>query len=163
MAPSDVNVFPSAPGLDDEFEMPDAVLFCCTLNAIRSPMAEGILKKYLGTKVYVDSVGARNADYADGFMIEAMNEIGVDMSTHEPKVFDELEDGYYDLIIALSPEAQHHAVEMTRTMACDVEFWNTFDPSIMEGSRDVRLQAYRQVRDQLIGKIKKRFRIEEQD
>ena len=77
----------------------------------------------------------------------------------QPKVFDELEDGYYDLIIALSPEAQHHAVEMTRTMACDVEFWNTLDPSIIEGSRDVRLQAYRQVRDQLMKKIRQRFQM----
>lgn len=161
MAPSDVGFIPGSPGLDEDFELPDAVLFCCTLNAIRSPMAEGILKKLLGTKIYVDSVGARSSDYADGFMVEVMQEIGVDMSDHAPKIFDELEDGYYDLIIALSPEAQHHAVEMTRTMACDVEFWNTLDPSIIEGSRDVRLQAYRQVRDQLMKKIKQRFRIED--
>ena len=79
------------------------------------------------------------------------------MSNHEPKVFDELEDGYYDLIIALSPEAQHHAVEMTRTMACDVEFWRVFDPSLIEGSRETRLQAYREIRDQLLRRIKDRF------
>lgn len=141
-------------------DLPDAVLFCCTLNAIRSPMAEGILKKLLGTKIYVDSVGARLADMPDGFMIEVMKEIDIDMSNHVPKTFDELEDGYFDLIIPLSPEAQHHAVEMTRTMACDVEFWNTLDPSIIEGSRETRLQAYRQVRDQLMKKIKQRFELE---
>ncbi|WP_259782936.1 arsenate-mycothiol transferase ArsC [Aestuariispira ectoiniformans] len=141
-------------------DLPDAVLFCCTLNAIRSPMAEGIMKKLLGTKVYVDSVGARGSEMPDGFMVEVMKEIGVDMSNHVPKTFDELEDSYYDLIIPLSPEAQHHAVEMTRTMACDVEFWNTLDPSIIEGSRETRLQAYRQVRDQLMKKIKQRFDLE---
>lgn len=137
-------------------EAPDAVLFCCTMNAIRSPMAEGILKSFLGKQIYVDSVGVRLGEQ-DGFVVEVMEEIGIDMSRHRPKTFDQLEDSYYDLIIALSPEAQHHAVEMTRTMACDVEFWNTFDPSIVEGSREARLTAYRQVRDQLLGRIRKRF------
>ena len=143
-----------------EPEFPDAVLFCCTLNSIRSAMAEGIMKKLFGTRVYVDSAGAREG-YQDGFMIQVMDEIGVDMSNHTPKTFDEMEDSYFDLIVALSPEAQHHAVEMTRTMACDVEFWNTLDPSIIEGSRDMRLDAYRQVRDQIMNRIKKRFEFEE--
>lgn len=141
-------------------EIPDAVMFCCTMNAIRSPMAEGILKKLLGRKVYVDSVGTRSGD-PDPFMIEVMKEIGVDMSKHHAKTFDELEDTYFDLIIALSPEAQHHAVELTRTMACDIEFWNTLDPTIIEGSRDVKLQAYRTVRDQLMKRIRERFNIPE--
>ncbi len=140
-------------------EQPDAVLFCCTQNAVRSPMAEGILKSLMGTKIYVDSAGARSGEM-DGFIIAVMEEIGVDMSKHTPKSFDELEDTYFDLIIALSPEAQHHAVELTRTMACDVEFWNTFDPTIVEGSRDIRLDAYRQVRDQLMMRIKKRFGVD---
>ncbi len=138
-------------------EMPDAVLFCCTMNAIRSPMAEALMKHHWGTKVYVDSVGVRPNGEIDGFSVAVMQEIGIDISKHEPKSFDELEDGYFDLIVALSPEAQHHAVEMTRTMACDVEFWNTFDPSILEGGRDMKLDAYRQVRDQLIRKIEQRF------
>jgi protein-tyrosine-phosphatase len=137
-------------------EIPDAVLFCCTLNSIRSPMAEGLLKAHVGTRIYVDSAGVRPAD-PNGFMIEAMQQLDIDMSGHNAKSFDELEDTSFDLIIALSPEAQHHAVEMTRTMACDVEFWNTFDPSIIEGSRDQQMAAFIQVRDQLIAKITKRF------
>ncbi len=140
-------------------ELPDAVLFCCTQNAVRSPMAEGILKSLMGTKIYVDSAGVRTSD-ADGFMMSVMEEIGVDMTNHRPKSFDELEDTYYDLIIALSPEAQHHAIELTRTMACDVEFWNTFDPSIIDGNRDTQLDAFRQVRDQLTQRIKKRFQVD---
>ncbi|MTI10502.1 MULTISPECIES: arsenate-mycothiol transferase ArsC [Curvivirga] len=141
-----------------ENEMPDAVLFCCTMNAIRSPMAEALLRHHIGTRVYVDSVGVRPNGEVDGFAVAVLNEIGIDIMNHEPKDFDELEDGYFDLIIALSPEAQHHAVEMTRTMACDVEFWNTFDPSmVVEGGREQKLDAYRQVRDQLIRKIKQRF------
>lgn len=140
-------------------DLPDAVMFCCTMNAIRSPMAEGLLKQLHGTRIYVDSVGARPGEL-DGMMVEVMAEIGVDMSRHRAKTFDELEDTFFDAIIALSPEAQHHAVELTRTMACEVMFWNTFDPSIVEGSREQRLDAYRQVRDQIRQRILKTFPVE---
>ena len=122
--------------------LPDAVMFCCTMNAIRSPMAEGLLKSIHGTRIFVDSVGARSGEQ-DGLMIEVMGELGIDMTRHRSKTFDELEDTFFDTIVALSPEAQHHAVELTRTMACDVVFWNTFDPSIIEGSRSQRLDGYR--------------------
>ena len=137
-------------------DLPDAVMFCCTMNSIRSPMAEGLLKKMHGTKIYVDSVGARSGEL-DPMMVEVMAEIGVDMSKHTGKTFDQLEDTFFDAIIALSPEAQHHAVELTRTMACEVVFWNTFDPSIIEGSREQRLDAYRQVRDQIHQRLLKTF------
>ena len=135
---------------------PSAVLFSCTWNAVRSPMAEGLLKKMLGHKVYVDSVGAKKMD-VDGFAIAVMKEIDVDISNHQPKSFDDLHDTSYDLIITLSPEAQHKAMELTRTMHCDVEFWHTFDPSIVEGSRDTRLAAYRRIRNQLMQQIINRF------
>jgi protein-tyrosine phosphatase len=140
-------------------DLPDAVMFCCTMNSIRSPMAEGLMKQIHGTRIYVDSVGARSGEL-DGLMVEVMAEIGVDMSRHRAKTFDQLEDTFYDAIVALSPEAQHHAVELTRTMACEVMFWNTFDPSIVEGSRDQRLDAYRQVRDQIKQRILKTFPVE---
>ena len=140
-------------------DLPGAVLFCCTMNSVRSPMAEGLLKHYLGHKIYVDSAGVRSTDI-DGFAVAVMEEIGINLSRHRAKTFDDLEDSYYDLIISLSPEAQHRAVEMTRTMACDVEFWNTFDPSLIEGSRETRLQAYRQVRDQLRQRIMERFTLD---
>lgn len=137
-------------------ELPDAVMFCCTMNSIRSPMAEGLLKSIHGTRIFVDSVGARSGEL-DGLMIEVMEEIGIDMTRHHSKTFDELEDTFFDTIVALSPEAQHHAVELTRTMACDVVFWNTLDPSIIEGSRSQRLDGYRQVRDQIHQRILKTF------
>lgn len=137
-------------------EFPDAVLFSCTLNSVRSPMAEGLMKHLYGTRAYVDSAGAREG-VLDGFVIAVMAEIGVDMSQHHPKSFEDLTDNYFDVIIALSPEAQHHAVELTRTLACEVEFWNTFDPTIVEGSREERLEAYRMVRDQLKAKLVQRF------
>ena len=136
-------------------DLPGAVLFACSENALRSPMAESILKHLHGHRIYVDSVGIR-AGELDGFAVEVLDEIGIDLSTHRSKSFDDLEDEYYDLIITLSPEAQHRAVELTRTMAVDLEFWHTFDPSIVEGNRDTRLAAYRQVRDQLLQRIRDR-------
>src|SRR5687768_4050557 len=135
---------------------PGSVLFCCTHNSIRSPMAEGLLKYLHGRRIFVDSVGVR-AQEIDGFVIAVMDEIGIDMSKHRPKTFDDLEDTSFDLIVSLSPEAQHSAVEMTRTMACDVEFWPTMDPSVIEGTREERLDAYRDVRDKLMERIRERF------
>lgn len=137
-------------------DLPGSVLFCCSLNAIRSPMAEGLLKHLHGHRIFVDSAGVRS-DEVDPFAIAVMDEIGIDISRHKSKSFDDLEDGSFDLIISLSPEAQHRAVEMTRTMACEVEYWQTLDPSHVEGSRETRLEAYRQARDSLIQRIKARF------
>jgi len=136
--------------------LPGAVLFACTHNAVRSPMAAGIMRRYHGARIWVESVGVRPQD-TDGFVIAVMDEIGVDLTTHKPRSFEQLEDESFDVIVSLSPEAQHKAVDMTRTMACDVEFWNTFDPSLTEGNRDVRLDAYREIRDQLERRILERF------
>ncbi len=119
-------------------------------------MAEGLLKHLLGHRIYVDSVGVHEGE-VDPFAVQVMDEIGIDIARHRSKTFDDLEDESYDLVISLSPEAQHKAVEMTRVMACDVVFWNTFDPTIVEASRDIRLAAYRQVRDQLMARIKSHF------
>ena len=138
-------------------DLPSAVLLACTMNAVRSPMAEGILKFLHGSRIYVDSAGVRQGEI-DGYTIAVMDEINIDLSNHKSKTCDDLEDAYYDVVIPLSPEAQHKAVEMTRVMACEVEFWNTFDPTLIESEkREVRLDAYRQVRDQLLKRIKVRF------
>ena len=136
--------------------LPGSVLFCCTMNSVRSPMAEGILKALYPKLIFVDSVGVRG-DAVDPMAVEVMDEIGIDISRHRAKTFDDLEDSSFDLIVSLSPEAQHTAVEMTRTMACDVEFWNTFDPTFVEGSREQRLAAFREVRDFLDRRIRERF------
>jgi len=136
--------------------LPGAVLFACSMNAVRSPMAEAIMKFHYGHVVYVDSVGVRVAAL-DPFAVAVMDEIGIDLARHHPKSFDDIEDDSFDLVVTLSPEAQHRAVEMTRTMACEVEFWNTFDPSIVEGNRETRLAAYREVRDRLTERIRARF------
>jgi len=137
-------------------DIPSAVLFACTHNALRSPMAAGLMKHYHGRHVWVQSVGVRKGEL-DPFAVQVMDEIGIDISTHKPSRFEDLEDSFFDLIISLSPEAQHHAVEMTRSMSCDVMFWPTLDPSLIDGSRDAVLEAYRTVRDQLQRRILQRF------
>ena len=137
-------------------DLPSAVLFACTHNAVRSPMAEGILKQMHGRRIFVDSVGVREGEL-DLFAVQVMDEIGIDITNHRPKTFDDLEDGSFDEVISLSPEAQHRAVEMTRVMACETLFWNTFDPTFIEGNRETRLAAYRQVRDDLMTKIRRTF------
>ena len=114
------------------------------------------MKQLHGTRIFVDSAGVRAAEI-DGFVVAVMDEVGIDLTKHRSKTFDDLEDTSFDLIVSLSPEAQHKAVDMTRTMACDVEFWNTLDPSIIEGSREERLDAYRDVRDSLMQRIRRRF------
>jgi protein-tyrosine-phosphatase len=140
-------------------DLPDAVLFACTRNSVRSPMAEGLLKHLLGHRIYVDSVAVRVGEI-DPFVIEVMDELGIDLSRHRGKDFENLEDTSYDLIVSLSPQAQHQAVELTRTMACEVEFWNTFDPTLVEGNRETRIQAYREVRDTLKKRIEDRFTLD---
>jgi protein-tyrosine-phosphatase len=135
---------------------PHSVLFACTLNAVRSPMAEAILKHLRGKSIYVDSVGLKPSE-TDGFAIAVMDELGLDISKHKPKTFDQLEDSSFDLIITLSPEAHHKALEWSRHMAAEVEYWPTFDATAIEGDRERRLEAYREVRDLLMKRIRERF------
>jgi protein-tyrosine-phosphatase len=137
-------------------ELSGSILFACTHNAIRSPMAEALMKRLHGRRVFVQSVGVR-VEPLDPFAVVVMDEIGLDISRHRGRSFDDLEDDYFDLVISLSPEAQHRAVELTRKSSCEIEFWPTLDPSIIEGSRDVRLDAYRGLRDDLLARLQRRF------
>ena len=140
-------------------ELPGAVLFACTMNQIRSPMAEAIMKYLHGRRVYVQSAGVRVGE-PDPFIAIVLDEIGIDLSHHRPRDFDGIEDSYFDLVISLSPEAQHRAVELTRASATELEYWNTPDPSITEGSREMKLDAYRHARDFLARRIRDRFPVE---
>jgi protein-tyrosine-phosphatase len=132
---------------------PSAVLFACSFNAVRSPIAEGLLRLYFGREIYVASAGVKEGE-TDPFAIAAMEEVGVDITKHKPHTFEDLEDTSFDLIITLSPEAHHKALEFTRTLACDVVYWPTIDPTAVEGSRERKLDAYRDVRDSLSKRIK---------
>ena len=142
-------------------DAPGAVLFACTLNVVRSPMAAAILRHLTQRRIYVESAGVR-AGEPDAFVTAVMDEIGIDMSRHQPRTLADLNDTSFDLIITLSPEAHHQALELTRTMAVAVEYWPTFDASLMigTGSREHVLSAYRAVRDGLFQRIKQRFHLE---
>lgn len=135
---------------------PASVLFVCSRNSLRSPMAEALLKREAGDRIYVQSVGVGEAP-VDPFAVEVMAEIGIDISGHTAKRLDDLMDTSFDLVITLSPEAHHRAVELTRTSACEVVYWQTHDPSVAEGSREARLAAYRELRDALIARIREEF------
>ncbi len=136
--------------------LPSAVLFCCSFNAVRSAMAEWLLKHYHGHQIYIDSAGVK-AEEVNPFAVAALSEFGVDMSGHKPKTFDDLTDDSFDLVISLSPEAHHRAIEMTRTSAVDVEYWKTFDPTMVEGNREQMLSAFRDVAQSLDARIRERF------
>ena len=138
---------------------PQAVLFACGMNAVRSPMAAGLFRELFGKSMYVGSAGVQRGEL-DPFAVAVMEEIGIDIARHKPITFeelDELEGLNFDLIVTLSPPAHHKALELTRTNAAEVEYWPTADPTAAEGSREQRLSAYRDVRDQLIAHIRERF------
>src|SRR5256714_5473676 len=138
---------------------PQAVLFACGLNSVRSPMAASLLQHMFPHALYVKSAGVRKGEL-DPSAVAVMAELGQDISGHKPTTFEELEDWEglnFDLIITLSPEAHHKALELTRTMAADVEYWPTSDPTGMEGNREQKLQAYREVCDGLSMRIRRRF------
>ena len=142
--------------------LPQSVLFCCDHNAVRSPMAEGIMKQFYGTGTYVQSVGVRNDMEIDGFSITVCEEIGVELSRHRSRSFDEMEQwgddlSSFDLVVALSPASQRRALELTRFFHLDVEYWPILDPTGLGETRDDKLAAYRQTRDQIIGKLKERW------
>jgi arsenate reductase len=141
---------------------PHSVLFCCDYNAVRSPMAEGIMKKYYGSRIYVQSAGVRNELDIDGFSVAVCGEIGVELERHRTRSFQEMEEwgdriDAYDLIVALSPAAMRQAQEYTRYHAIDIEYWPTFDPTGLGEDRAAKLAAYRQARDQIEARIRTRF------
>lgn len=140
--------------------LPGSILFLCTRNAIRSPFAEGLMKQELQrsgrTGVFVASAGLYPTDI-DGFVVSALGEQGIDMHRHQSRPFDAHSDGGYDLIIALSKQAEGEAQEAMRAQATDIESWDVLDPSLVDGTRDMKLDAYRETRDQIRAKIKERF------
>jgi protein-tyrosine-phosphatase len=135
-----------------------AVLFACTMNAVRSPMAAAILSHLLGQSYRVASAGVR-AGVSDPYAVAVMDEMGIDISEHEPRALTEIGDEMFDLIVTLSPESHHHGVELTRTMAAEVEYWPTLDATVLggEGELESILERYRAVRDELFTRIKARF------
>lgn len=143
-------------------DLPHSVLFCCDHNAVRSPMAEGIMKKLYGTGTYVQSAGVTNDMEIDGFSIAVCQELDVELSRHRSRSFDEMENwgddlGSFDLVIALSPASQRRALELTRYYSLDVEYWPILDPTGLGETRDAKLESYRQARDQIKGRLIDRF------
>ncbi|MBB3315005.1 protein-tyrosine-phosphatase [Rhizobium sp. BK181] len=139
-----------------EGKRPGAILFMCGMNCIRSPMAEVIARSMLPANVYIRSAGVR-AGERDPFVDVALDEIGLSLGRHHPHTLEELEDDYFDLIITLSPQAHHAALELTRSNAIEVMYWPTLDPTVVQGTREQILDSYREVRDHLTELIESRL------
>ena len=142
--------------------LPQSVLFCCDHNAVRSPMAEGIMKKFYGTGTYVQSVGVKNDMEIDGFSIAVCQEMDVELSRHRSRSFDEMEDwgddlSSFDLVVALSPASQRRALELTRFYHLEVEYWPILDPTGLGETREAKLESYRAARDQIITRLTDRW------
>ena len=143
--------------MTDKPVLPGTVLFACTHNMIRSPIAEGLTKAMFPNKVFVDSCGIY-AGVPDGFVITVMEEVGIDMSAHKPKSFADLEDEYFDLIICFSQESYELAQDLAKGKSTEVEYWPVFDAALGSDAREERLQAYRQVREIISEKLNIRFK-----
>jgi protein-tyrosine-phosphatase len=138
--------------------LPQSVLFCCDHNAVRSPMAEGIMKKFYGTASYVQSAGVKSDMEIDGFAIAVCREIGVELERHRVRNFDQMAEwgddlSSFDLIVALSPASQCRALDLTRVYHLDVVYWPVMDPTGLAEGREARLAAYRQSRDQIVAQL----------
>ncbi|MDZ4394637.1 low molecular weight phosphatase family protein [Cypionkella sp.] len=141
---------------------PQAVLFCCDHNAVRSPMAEAMMKKFYGQRAYVQSAGVKNDMEVDGFSIAVCAELGIELARHRARSFEEMQNlgddlGQFDLIIALSPASQHAALDLTKSYHLEVEYWPIIDPTALGEGRDAKLSAYRQARDQIKTRMLDRF------
>ena len=123
-----------------------AILFVCNINAVRSAMAEAMIKVTYPGKIFADSCGV-TPGHPDGFAIAVMEEIGINMKSHQPKSFDDLDSAFYDVIISFSPEAHEAAVALTQSMDWETLYWPVDNLANLSGSRDERLRAYRHVRD----------------
>lgn len=143
-------------------DFPSSVLFCCDHNATRSPMAEGLMKKFYGHRAYVQSAGVRNELEIDGFAVTVCAELGVELERHRVRSFDEMQQwgddlSGFDLIVALSPASQRRALDLTRTYHLAVEYWPILDPTGLGETREAKLDSYRQARDQIIARMIARF------
>lgn len=141
---------------------PTSVLFCCDHNAVRSPMAEGMMKKFYGQDIYVQSAGVYNDMEIDGFSIAVCEEIGIELARHRSRSFDEMQDwgddlAAFDLVVALSPASQRRALELTRYFHLEVEYWPVLDPTGLGEARDEKLKSYRETRDQIRARMLERF------
>ncbi|MEL6464405.1 MAG: low molecular weight phosphatase family protein [Pseudomonadota bacterium] len=142
--------------------LPQSILFCCDHNAVRSPMAEGIMKRFYGTGTYVQSVGVKNDMEIDGFSIAVCQELDVELSRHRSRSFDEMEEwgddlSSFDLVVALSPASQRRALELTRYYHLEVEYWPILDPTGLGETREAKLESYRAARDQIITRLTDRW------
>ncbi|WP_352499508.1 low molecular weight phosphatase family protein [Mesorhizobium sp. M0058] len=139
---------------------PRSILFLCGMNAVRSPMAEQLARRMLPPSTFVASAGVHRGE-RDPFVDAVLAEEGLTLGERQPRSMDDLEDDYFDLIVTLAPEAHHAALELTRSLAVDVEYWPMPDPTDVGGRREQIMASYRDVRERLKARISRRFLLPE--
>lgn len=120
------------------------------------------MKQLYGQRVFVQSVGVKNDMEIDGFSVAVCKELGIELSRHRSRSFDEMQEwgddlSGFDLVVALSPASQRRALELTRYFHLSVEYWPILDPTGLGEGREAKLSAYRQARDQIRNRILDRF------
>jgi len=143
-------------------KLPQSILFCCDHNAVRSPMAEGLMKKFYGSKTYVQSAGVLADKDIDGFSIAVCAELDIELARHKSRSFDEMQKlgdelSSFDLIVALSPASQTEAAKITRFYTLQVDYWPIIDPTGIGEGREENLVSYRKARDQIIERLITKF------
>ena len=136
---------------------PRAVLFACNWNTVRSPMAAALLQRLGQGRMRVESCGLQAGEAVDPFASAVMDEVGLDVAQHQPKTFDDLGGAQFDLVISLTPQAQSRAEALAQASGAALECWPCADPTGEDGSREQRLEAYRQVRRDLERRLTTRF------
>lgn len=134
-----------------------SILFVCTLNRTRSPMAEGLARQLCGDAARIDSCGVTPAEEFDPFMLAALAEVGAGVTERPGKGFEVLDEAPFDVIVALSAEANQTATKLGAAHGVAVRFWETPDPTLAEGSREAILDTYREVREGLARRIRELF------
>lgn len=136
---------------------PNSILFVCQLNSVRSPMAEGLMRKHYTDIADIRSCGLAEGDL-DDFMVTVMKEKGVDMSDHKALSLGELQDESFDVVIAFTYDAYQAAVAVFEDTNSQVELWALPDPG--QGSLDVRalLNNYRALRDNIEARLLRKFK-----
>jgi arsenate reductase len=122
------------------------VLFLCTHNSARSQMAEGFLRAMAGDRFEAGSAGTEKTSVYP-LAIRAMAELGVDLSGHTSKVYEDLASEGWDFLITVCDDANERCPWVPGSVKR--LHWSFADPSRATGTEEERLAVFRRVRDQI--------------
>jgi arsenate reductase len=125
----------------------EKVLFLCTGNSARSQMAEGLVNHFLSESWHASSAGTRPSGYVHPLAVQAMAELGIDISAQRSKSVDEFRDVAFDRVITVCDHAAKNCPAWLGKGR--VKHLGFPDPAAADGDESERLEVFRQVRDGL--------------